>query len=400
MKLLHIVPTYLPAYRYGGPIQSVHALNKYLVRAGAEVSVYATAIDGPGDLDVPVSVSTDLKPVNLDGVKVHYFKPGRPRSWFYSPDMRRALAERAKDFDVVHITSVFLSASTLGARAARAAGKPYIVSPRGSLMRAPLERKSSLKKSLYINLVERKNLGSADAIHFTTDIEKREYESSGLPLRRAVVIPNGLDADSLSPGDPQEFRRKFGIAAGKRVILSLGRLSWKKGFDTLIPAFAAAAKEIPEATLVVAGGDDEKYRKTLDELIDAAGIRDRVTFTGSLDGAEKSAAYLAAEMFVLPSYAENFAMTVAEAMHFGLPVVVSENVGLAPEVVRGGAGLVVHKEERAVAAAMIELLRDAHSARAMGERGRALAAAEFSYDGIAQRFLGAYNEAIQDHRDQ
>lgn len=400
MKILHVTPAYIPAYRYGGPIHSVHALNKYLVRAGAEVTVYTTAINGSVDLDVPISTSTNLRPVDLDGVKVHYFKPGAWRFWFHSPDMRRALAEYTKDFDIVHITSVFLSVSTLGARAAVAAGRPYLISPRGSLMRAPLEKKSPLKKSLYMALMERKNLENADAIHFTTEAEKIEYGTLGYRLRKAVVIPNGLDAETMPPGDMQGFRKKFRIAPEKRVILFLGRLNWKKGLDTLIPAFAMVAKEIPEAVLLIAGGDDENYKETLDKLVDACDVRDKVVFTGPLDGAERSAAYQSAEVFVLPSYAENFAITVAEAMHFGVPVVVSENVGLAPEVARAETGIVVRKEERAAAAAMVELLRDTRSARAMGERGRALVAAEFSYDKVARAFLGAYNEIIQGHRDQ
>lgn len=397
MKILHVVPTYLPAYRYGGPIQSVNALNKYLVRAGAEVTVYTTAIDGPKDLDVPISTSADLKPVDRDGVKVYYFKPGHPRFWFYSHDMRRALAAHARDFDIVHITSVFLSASTLGARAARAAGAPYIISPHGSLMRAPLEKKSALKKGLYISLMERKNLENADAIHFTTEIEQKEYEAAGLPLRKAIVIPNGLDTDSLPPGDPQEFRKKFKITPEKRIILFLGRLNWKKGLDTLIPAFAAVAEEMPEAVLVIAGGDDENYKGTLNKLIDIADIREKVIFTGPLDGAEKTAAYKSAEVFVLSSYSENFGITVLEAMHFGVPVVVSEEVALAPMVRESGAGLVAKKDTAAFAAAMIELLRDPARALAMGERGRALAATEFSYEKVARAFLGAYGEIIAGH---
>ena len=184
MKILHVVPTYLPAYRYGGPIQSVHALNKYLVRAGADVTVYTTAIDGPGDLNVPLGV-----PVNLDGVKVFYFPPSTPRSWFYSRAMHRALYLHTKEFDVVHITSVFLAASTLGRRAAQSLGVPFIISPRGSLMRAPLEKKSAFRKKLYLNLLEKKNLAAAAAIHFTADLEREEYEAMGLPLKKAIVIP-------------------------------------------------------------------------------------------------------------------------------------------------------------------------------------------------------------------
>ena len=197
----------------------------------------------------------------------------------------------------------------------------------------------------------------------------------------------------MPPGDAAAFRKKFGIGPDKKIVLSLGRLSWKKGFDTLIPAFAAVAKEVPEAFLVLAGGDDENYKQTLEKLIDAAGVRDKVCFTGPLEGAEKSAAYEAAAVFALPSYAENFAITVAEAMHFGVPVVVSEEVGLAPDIKKAGAGLVIPKDAAACASAIIELLKDPARVRAMGARGRAFVAGELSYEKVAKDFLEAYRGA-------
>ena len=394
MKVLHVTPAYLPAYRYGGPIQSVHALNKYLVRLGAEVTVYTTAMDGPGELDVPLSTAAELKPVERDGVQVCYFKPSWPRSWFYSRDMRDALAAHAGEFDIVHITSVFLAASTLGARAAREAGKPYVISPRGSLMAAPLEKKSPLKKRLYIVLRERGNLEGAAGIHFTTEPEKAEYEKLGYRLRRAIVIPNGLDQDTLADGNPEVFRKKFGIPANKRIVLFLGRLNWKKGLDTLIPAFAPVAKENPEAVLVLAGGDDDNYRPAIEKMITAAGIQDKVVFTGPLAGADRTAAYRNAEIFVLPSYAENFGVAVVEAMYFGVPVIVSEEVALASMVRESGAGLVVKKDTQELAGTMSDLLKDPARLKAMGEHGISLAANKFSYAKVAQGMLEAYREVI------
>ena len=393
MKVLHVVPTYLPAFRYGGPIQTVHGLNKWLVRAGASVTVLTTAIDGEKDLDVPLGV-----PVDRDGVKVFYFKPAWPRGWFYAPGMRRALHERARGADIVHITSTFLSASALGSRAARAAGKPYLISPRGSLMRIPLEKRSRWKKGLYIKLIERGNLAHADAIHFTTEMERQEYESVGLPLRPAIVIPNGLDPDTLPRGEGAAFRKKHGIAANKKIVLFLGRLSWKKGLDTLIPAFAATARMIPEALLVLAGGDDEHYQPVVERLVEGSGIRDKVRFVGPLEGKDRSSAYQAASVFALSSYAENFAVTVAEAMHFGVPVVVSEEVGIASWVRRADAGIVAPKDNTKFAEALVEILRDHARGREMGERGKAMVAKELTYASVARRFLDAYEDIIQSHR--
>ncbi len=133
MKILHIVPAYLPAHRYGGPIESVHNLNVALARAGHDVTVFTTDINGEGR----VSVKTDAL-VMMDGVRIFYFRGSFPRLWFYSRDMHHALAERMNEFDIVHITSVFLAASALGARYAKKIKRPYVISPRGSLMHEPL----------------------------------------------------------------------------------------------------------------------------------------------------------------------------------------------------------------------------------------------------------------------
>ncbi len=257
MKVLHIVPTYLPAYRYGGPIKSIHELNKWLVKKGAEVTVYTTNIDGSGNLDVPLN-----KEVDIDGVKVFYF-PVSFRPWQYSCSLRRALTQNIKNFDFIHITSVFLAASTLGVYYAKKFKKPYIISPRGSLMKEPLARKSSLKKKIYLSLIEKNNLKDA-VIHFTTEDEKIEYLNNGLPLKKSIIIPNGIDIEEFNKNvPPGYFREKFGIPKDKKIVLFLSRLSWKKGLDTLIPAFSEVIKKEPKTVLVLVGGDDEGYKKNV-----------------------------------------------------------------------------------------------------------------------------------------
>ena len=224
MKILHIVPTYFPATRYGGPIQSVHDLNKNLVKLGHRVTVFTTNIDGDKNLTVPMG-----EPQLLDGVEVWYF-PATFRPWFFSYQMLLAIRHKLASFDLVHITSVFLAASTLGAYYARKFSKPYIISPRGSLMVEPL-KKSGFKKKLYLNLIEWRNLSGASAIHFTTELEKTEYLSAKLPLKDFVAIPNFLELVSKFP-EKGILKTKLGLKPEEKIILSLGRLNWKKG---LIP---------------------------------------------------------------------------------------------------------------------------------------------------------------------
>lgn len=400
MKILHIVPTYLPAYRYGGPIKSVHGLNKWVAKEGAEVTVYTTNIDGGDDLQT----KTDI----IDGVKIYYFKASRfLRSWFYSRDLRLALRDSLKDFDIIHITSVFLSASYFGAKYAKRFNKPYIISPRGSLITELIEKKSSFKKKLYISLIEKKNLSGASAIHFTTELEKEEYLKLGLPLNKAIVIANGVEMEKKLVNSNEElkseFRIKFNIPGNAKIVLSLGRLNWKKGFDTLIPAFAEVVRQENNRTieqennlvLVIVGGDDEGYKKEIQLLTTHHQLpTNSVIFTGDLRGEDKAAAYQSADMFVMPSYSENFGGSVVEAMARSVPVVITEGVGITPDVREAKAGIVIEKNEEQLAKAILGLLRDDDLRKALGERGRKLVEEKYSWPNIAKKWLAAYNELV------
>lgn len=394
MRILHIVPTYLPAYRYGGPIYSVHELNKWLVKNGAEVTVYTTNIDGPNDLDAPTN-----KPVTIDGVKIHYFKSSFPRSWFYSHDLRLALRD-LRGFDVVHITSVFLSASYLGAKYAKKAGIPYIISPRGSLIPELIKKKSTIRKKLYINLIEKRNLIGASAIHFTTELEKEEYLKLGLPLKGAIVIPNGIEVhENIKPQEHEnKFRKKFDISGNAKIILSLGRLNWKKGFDTIIPAFAEVAKQELGVVLVIAGSDSDEpgYKKKIESQITnhKSLITNKVIFTGDLRDDDKKAAYQSADIFVMPSYSENFGISAVEAMSASVPVIVTDSVGIASDIRGAKAGLVIKKDKTQLVKAILGLLRD-HSLRiALGERGKKLVQEKYAWPEITRYWISEYEKIV------
>ncbi len=95
MRLLHVVPTYLPAVRYGGPIQSVHGLCAALAARGHDVHVFTTNVDGPGDSAVPLG-----RPVDMDGVNVWYFPSRWLRRLYWSPPMARALKRDVGTFDL------------------------------------------------------------------------------------------------------------------------------------------------------------------------------------------------------------------------------------------------------------------------------------------------------------
>lgn len=395
MKILHIIPTYYPAYSRGGPIWSVHSLNKSLVKRGVDVTVYTTNLDQGEDLR-----GNKTKEKIVDGIKVFYF-PISFKPWQYSKKMRKALSGKTKDFDLVHITSTFLSVSALGAYYSKKAGAPYIISPRGNLMKEPLARKSPLKKKIYIQLVERRNLEKASAIHFTTKAEEKEYIETGLSFKKSVQILNGMEVQEDRSLDVENFKKKYSISGKSKVVLSLGRLNWEKGFDTLIPAFSRILKKASKVILMIAGPDERGYKKEIKKLIKKNKLpTESIIFTGQLLGEEKRAAFASADVFVLPSYSENFGMAVVEAMSFGLPVIITEGVGISPEIKESAAGVVVQKDKDQVAKAIIDVLGNPESAKEMGEKGKRLVREKFSMDKVAESFLKAYSNIIEEYNGQ
>ena len=396
MKILHIIPSYLPATFASGLIKPTHYLNKFLVQKGVEVVVYTMNMDGNKRLDVPLE-----KKVDIDGVKVFYF-PTTFLPWQYSYKLHRALAENVKNFDLIHITSVFLSVSTLGAYYAKKFKKSYIISPHGSLMKEPITMKSAFKKKIYINLIEKRNLANAAVIHFTVEAEKEEYLKAGFPLKKAIIIPNGFDVEDYGIRKEYEitklqksFKEKFGIAADRKIVLFLSRLNWKKGLDTLIPAFAEVVKKEPKAVLILVGPDDEGYKKNIQLLITNYQLQDKAIFTGMLLGKDKIEVLQDSDVFVLPSYSENFGMAVVEAMYFGLPVVITKGVGISREIGKASAGLVVEKDVKQVAEAILKILNNSELAKKISETGKKLVNEEFDSKKIAEKWIEEYNKIIK-----
>ncbi len=383
MKILHVVATYLPAVRYGGPIRSVHGLCVALVELGNDVHVFTTNIDGAGESDVPL-----CQPVDIDGVKVWYFPSRILRRLYWSPQMKQALSREVRSFDVVHLHSVFLWPIWAAARIAEKSGIPYVVSPRGMLVKDLIRRKSTIVKWLWIRCIEYRTLACAKAIHVTTRKELDEVRQFGFQLPPALVVPNGVDGPETAPLNDR-------VAGGheREFALFVGRINWKKGLDRLIRAW----KHVPNVNLIIAGNDEESYQAELERLADEVGVAERIQFVGMVEGEAKWGLFRRAELFILPSYSENFGIAVLEAMSMACPVVVTPEIGLAKAVAESGAGLVVAGDPVSLGAAIAELLNDTERRRAMGESGRQLASSSYCWSGLARQMVAGYKSIVAVH---
>jgi glycosyltransferase involved in cell wall biosynthesis len=309
--------------------------------------------------------------------------------WYkVAPGLVPYLSKTVRSYDVVHIHALFSFSSTVAAWIARWMGVPYVIRPLGTLSNYGIGQRRRHLKRLSIALIERSILRSAAAVHFTSRAEMEEAKGLGLSFR-GVVISLGIEDEPHSAAE-RLVEAHQGVA-GRKAILFLSRLDPKKNVEALIDAFASSDDLKASSVLVIAGTGDRSYVDGLQARATAAGIRDRVLWLGHVEGAQKAAAFAAADLFVLPSFSENFGIAAVEAMLAGVPCVLSRGVAIASDAVAGGAAVVAEPEATALANAMCDTLRNETARKAMGERARAFALINYSSCAMAHRLIELYD---------
>jgi len=389
MHCLHIVPTYWPAMRYGGTVAAVHGLCKALAGRGHRVTVLTSNADGERTLDVPLD-----SPVDVDGVDVRYFPLALYRPC-YAPAMGKAIAGHVRDADVVHLHSVFLWPTWAGARAARRACVPYVLSPRGMLVDHLIRRKSRWLKSAWLRVCGRDVLRHAAAIHVTSELERETLAAAGCGLSDIRVIENGVDPIA-APVDDAQALRGMGLPVDRPFVLYLGRISWKKGLDRLV----LAMRHVGSAQLIVVGNDDESHWPHIQTLIEQERMQNRVRYCGPVYDDRKWALLRAAACLVLPSYSENFGNTVLEAMGAACPVVVTPEVGAAHLVRNAEAGFVVDGDPEALGRAISRFVEDGALRARMGDAGARAVRERHGWPQRADEMLSLYEDVMRRAREQ
>jgi glycosyltransferase involved in cell wall biosynthesis len=304
--------------------------------------------------------------------------------------------EHVQQADIVHVHTLWSPLNVSARYACLRHERPYVVMPHGMLDPYSLSVKA-LKKSTYLLLFERHNIACAQRIIYTTLEEERLAALAGLRLPPGELIPLGASASSASRHDLRaQFLARFPQTEGKRTLLFLGRIHPKKGLDRILNCLQSVKQSIPNVLLLVVGDGETHYTRHLRRLVSDLALDDQVLFTGRLDGELKWASFAAAELFLLPSRQENFAITVAEAMQMAVPVIISDNVNTWPYVKEARAGLVLdeHDINALLAHAIEELLKDDPTRSEMGVRGSHYARERLTWHAAAQKLLACYNHVL------
>jgi len=372
-RWLHVVSHLDP--KYGGLSSVVPQLNAAIASLG-QYSVQLAGFCQPGEHFIPRQAAQ---------VAVEHLPLGR-RAWLTDSELKKRFRRLVSSSLGIHIHGLWQQSSAVTASLARKTGKPYLISAHGMLESWALRNKR-WKKSLYMALVERANLQGATCLHALTQSECEDYRRLGF-RNPIAVIPNGVEIPAHISS--RKFLDQFPELRGKRLILFLGRIHFKKGLDILCQAWARLHAKWPEAQLVLAGPDFEGTQAQIEQLIANLNIPERVTFTGMLAGELKWSALAAAEVFVLPSYSEGLSVSVLEAMGTGRPVIITENCNL-PEVAHQGCGWVIQPNVDELQEALSDFLRASSAERGeWGEHGKQLVASRYSWDVIGRQMSSLY----------
>jgi glycosyltransferase involved in cell wall biosynthesis len=297
-----------------------------------------------------------------------------------SSGLARALHDLMPKADVIHNHGLWLMPNVDSGRAALLARKPFIVAPRGMLAPAALAF-SRTKKRIVWALLQGDVVRRASCIHATSEQEHDEIRDFGLK-NPVAIIPNGIDL-------PQLGARPISAAAVGRVVLSLGRIHPKKGLDRLVRAWAKVEAAHPDWRMRIIGPDELGYAGELAALAAELKAR-RVSIEKSVAGDAKIAAYQQADLFVLPTLNENFAITVAEALAAGTPVIATKGAPWRELQSEDCGWWIDHGVEPLAAALANAMLMRREALQAMGAKGRTWMARDFSWDRVARDMLDVY----------
>lgn len=313
------------------------------------------------------------------------FAPGfGPAKLGRAPQMAKYLRQQAASGEIklLHNHGLWMMPNVYPGWVARKYKIPLITSPRGVFAKAAWESGSKIKQ-LFWPLLQRPALIPTVCFHATAESEYLDIRRMGY-TQPVAIIPNGIDL-------PEGFQKQ---ANQHKTLLFLGRIHPIKGLMMLLEAWARLESDFPEWQLKIVGPDNVGHLRELQYLQHKLQLQ-RVIFVGAVYDQQKWQEYHNADLFVLPSYSENFAMSVAEALACGVPAVVSKG---APwhELDAYNAGSWVDTDSLSFAVALKDLMQKSSLELAqMGQNGRKLMQDKYSWEMVATMMVELYTWILE-----
>lgn len=364
MRQIHIVQSI--ASDFGGLGLAALRYSQALALAGADVSLYV--------------VDRRSQELEIDDAAGKIFIDGGGGVGLFAQTLNLKKYLDAQNFDVIHIHGTWTPILAVASYIALLKGIPFVVSPHGCLEPWALQHRG-LKKKLALSLYQKRIFLKAGMMVATAEQELESIRRLGIKTPVAVV-PNGVDIPSVA-GKFRNFAKN-----GHRKILFLSRIHPKKGLRDLVAAWAKVRK--PGWRVIIAGPDEEGHLDEIRLQIDSLGLGDDFEFPGLVIGDRKEALFADADLFVLPTYSENFGIAVAEALARAVPVITTTG---APwrDIEDWNCGWWVQPGVDGVACALAAAMKTSHEELdQMGQRGISLVKEKYSWNKIGGLALQCY----------
>lgn len=391
MRILHVSNFFKPSFESGGVAISCYSITKNLVELNHDITVYTTNRN-----KVATNVITNKKVV-VDGIKVYYFENLKKYFPFKIPPLPYyslfIIRKQIREFDLIHIHEHRTLLAIVVHHYAIKNGIPYVLQPRGSIPKMS----KSIQKSIFDLIVGKKIIENASKIIASSKIESEQYKQVFPEIieDKIINIPNGIDLKEYSNLPKYGcFKKEYSINHDKKIVLFLSRIHERKGADILIEAFSLVKTSLSNIMLVIVGPDGGYLKKLKSDVI-YFNLESDVLFTGPLHGIDKLAAYVDANVFVLPSKDkyESFGNVVIEACACGTPVIITNNCGVG-EYISSECGYIIDADTFSLKNAILDLLTNEEKSKKLGEYGRQLVLTTLSYDKVIQDYEKLYRNVV------
>lgn len=377
LNILHVISNVTVAF--GGSTMTMHNIANMWHLCGHNVHI--------------LSLETHGKqfPTNTEMTLVRPSFPARFSNSNYAVEW---LEKHFMDYDLVVFHSVWTIMYVRLAAILRHNRRRYIVIPHGSLDPFDLQKKATLK-FLLGPLFIRPYLQGSKAVICSAQREANCLVTYGAKCN-VITLPWPIPPAVAFKSNRKESRRRFGINDKEFVVLSLGRIDYKKGFPVLLPAIQHLAQSGVHTRLLIVGPDSRGYSTVVHQMVEKLGLDDIVTFLPPAVGDEKNQIWKMVDCFALPSLNENFGRTVVEATQQGLPCVISNQVYICDELERAGAALVCNYDEKEVFVAL-QKLSDNPELRAKMSDSAIQVAKSFEPEALKERYLAMLKEVTESY---
>ncbi len=388
MKILQVIPYFIPAQAFGGPVTVASKISTALANRGHEVTVCTSDAK---DFNSRLSGnSIEL----LDGVKVFRFKNlsmalVKTFKFCVTPSLVPFLEENLNQFDVIHLHEYFSYQNIVTCKYAIKFKIPYVVQAHGSLARVGSWKKL---KFMYDKLFGSDILINASKVIALNETEVIQYKRMGVPDKKIVILPNGIDLheNALLPLKGI-FKTKFNIPSSSKIILYLGRIHKTKGIDLLVMAYSYLINimKMTDISLVIVGPDDG-YLMTIKSLVNSLGVSNSVFFIGFISNEDKLSAFVDADVFVTPAFS-GFPITFLESCEIGTPIITT-TLGDKLDWIDGIVGYVTSPSIEELSKAIYSIISDHELRQKFSDSCLSIVKSRFSLDIIISDLEKLYEE--------